>query len=292
MDSSIRASASAERVRVRGVALNPRLVFGAAVLAALLAMALFAPALAPHDPLEQSLFDQRMPPAWMDGGETRHLLGTDNLGRDILSRLIHGARPAVTVMALGATLSALVGVALGLLAGFFGGWIDAAISRTVDTFMSFPPMLLAIVLAAVMGPGLTTVVIAVVLIGWTRFCRVIRGEVIALRDLDFVTSARTAGATPMRIVVHEVLPNLAPLATVLLSLEMGRAIVVEAVLSFIGFSSSDVATWGGVIADGRNYVNQAWWVMTWPTLVIIVCVLALNALGDGLRQATDPVLRR
>ena len=149
-----------------------------------------------------------------------------------------------------------------------------------------------IVLAAVMGPGLNTVVIAVVLIGWTRFCRVVRGEVLALREQEFVTSARTIGVSHLRILFHEILPNLLPLVIVLLGLEMGRAIVVEAIMSFIGFSSSDLATWGGIIADARSYINQAWWAMTYPIVAIIIAVLGLNALGDGLRQATDPVLQR
>lgn len=271
---------------------NPRFVFGAVVLLGLVLVAAFAPWLAPHNPMEQSLLNQLLPPRWAKGGDPAYLLGTDTLGRDLLSRLIYGARPALLVMLLGATLSGAVGILLGLVAGYFGGWLDAAISRVVETFMSFPPMLLAIVLAAAMGPGLSTVVIAIVLIGWTRFCRVVRGEVLVLRELEFVTSAKTLGARHLRILFREILPNLAPLVIVLMGLEMGRAIVVEAVMSFIGFSSSDLATWGGIIADGRSYINQAWWAMTYPIAVILVAVLGLNALGDGLRQATDPVLQR
>lgn len=262
------------------------------VLLALILVAVFAPWLAPHDPMEQSLLNQLLPPRWVKGGDAAYLLGTDTLGRDLLSRLIHGARPALVVMLFGATLSGAVGVLLGLVAGYFGGWLDAAVSRTVETFMSFPPMLLAIVLAAVMGPGLDTVIIAVVLIGWTRFCRVVRGEVLLLRELEFVTAARTLGVARLRILFREILPNLVPLIIVLMGLEMGRAIVVEAVLSFIGFSSSGIATWGGIIADGRSYIHQAWWAMAYPIAVILVAVLGLNALGDGLRQSTDPVLQR
>jgi ABC-type dipeptide/oligopeptide/nickel transport system permease subunit len=271
---------------------NPRFLFGAAVLLALVLVAMFAPWLAPHDPMEQSLLNQLLPPRWTKGGDAAYLLGTDTLGRDLLSRLIHGARPALVVMLLGATLSGLVGVALGLAAGYFGGWLDAAVSRVVETFMSFPPMLLAIVLVAVMGPGLDAVITAIVVIGWTRFCRVVRGEVLVLRELEFVASARTLGVSHARILLREILPNLAPLIVVLMGLEMGRALVVEAVLSFIGFSSSGIATWGGIIADGRSYINQAWWAMAYPIGVILVAVLGLNALGDGLRQATDPVLQR
>jgi ABC-type dipeptide/oligopeptide/nickel transport system permease subunit len=271
---------------------NPRFVLGALVVLALVVVAALAPLLAPHDPMEQSLLNQLLPPSWAKGGDPAYLLGTDTLGRDLLSRMIYGTRPALMVMLLGATLSGLAGVVLGMLAGFYGGWLDTAVSRTVDTFMSFPPMLLAIVLAAAMGPGLGTVVISVVLIGWTRFCRVVRGEILALREQEFVTSARTIGVSGRRILFHELLPNILPLVVVLLGLEMGRAIVVEAIMSFIGFSSSGIATWGGIIADARSYINQAWWAMTYPIAAIIVAVLGLNALGDGLRQATDPVLQR
>jgi ABC-type dipeptide/oligopeptide/nickel transport system permease subunit len=271
---------------------NARLWLGALILLALVAAGLLAPWLAPHDPMEQSLLNQLLPPAWMDGGDKSYLLGTDNLGRDLLSRLVYGARPALFVMLVGATASALVGVSLGILAGFFGGWVDALVSRVLETFMSFPPMLLAIVLVAVIGPGLFAVVAAITVIGWTRFCRVVRGEAIALREQDFLLSARAIGMTPMRMVLHEVVPNLLPVVLVLFGLEMGRAIVVEAVLSFIGFSSSSVATWGGIIADGRAYINQSWGVLAAPIVVIVVLVLGLNALCDGARDALDPVLQR
>jgi len=271
---------------------NPRLVFGAFVALLLLVCTLFAPLLAPHDPMDQDLLNQLRPPVVMTGNDPAFALGTDELGRDLFSRLIYGAQPAVLVMVVGATLSGIVGVGLGLLAGYFGGWIDTGVSRVVEIFMSFPPMLIAIVLAAVIGPGLDTVIIAVVVIGWTRVCRVIRGEVLAMRELDFVTSARAAGVSHLRIIFHELVPNLAPLLAVLFGLEMGRAVVTEAVLAFIGFSSSDIATWGAMIAGGRSYLYQAWWITALPVAVIALSVLGLNALGDGLRQATDPLLRR
>lgn len=271
---------------------NPRLWIGGALLLALVVAAAFAPWLAPHDPMDQSLLKQLLPPAWAQGGERTYLLGTDSLGRDLLSRLVYGARPALLVMLAGAVVSACVGTALGIAAGFFRGWVDALISRVLEIFMSFPPMLLAIVLAAAIGPGLTTVVTAVVVIGWTRFCRIVRGEVLALREQDFVTSARAIGMKPGRIIFREILPNLVPVLLVLVGLEMGRAIVVEAVLSFIGFSSSNISTWGGIIADGRAYINQAWWVLATPVFVIAAMVLGLNAFSDGTRQAIDPVLQR
>ena len=269
-----------------------RIVFGLAVLALLVLCAAFAPWLAPHDPMAQSLINQLLPPAWAQGGERDFLLGTDTLGRDLLSRLIYGTRPALVVMLLGATCSGLVGVGLGMAAGYFGGRLDTLISRTVETFMSFPPMLLAIVLVAAIGPGLPAVVLSVIAVGWTRFCRVVRGEVLALREQEFVASARTAGMPHLRLLWREIAPNVAPIVAVLMGLEMGRAIVVEAILSFIGFSSSGLATWGGIIADARAYLHQAWWAMLYPIVTIVVAVLALNALGDGLRERFDPVLGR
>ena len=274
------------------IAWNARLVFGAAVLALLVLCAVFAPVLAPLDPLDQDLLAQYIPPAWSEKAEPGYLLGTDSLGRDVLSRLIHGARPAVIVAVLGALFSALIGISLGLVAGFYGGWLDALISRTVEIFLSFPPVLLAIVLVAVIGSGLHSVVIAIVVIDWTRFCRVVRAEVLVLREQDFVLSAVSIGRSRARILIDEILPNVAPLILVLFALEMGIAIIVEAILSFVGFSSSNIATWGGMIAEGREYLRQAWWVMTLPIGCIILSVLGLNMLGDGMRQSLDPVMSK
>jgi ABC-type dipeptide/oligopeptide/nickel transport system permease subunit len=271
---------------------SARLVVGGAALAFLILLAITAPWISPHDPLEQDFLLQYVPPYWLAGGNPAFPLGTDNLGRDILSRFIWGARPAMEVMVLGASFSCIFGVSAGLLAGYLGGRTDSIVSRTIDVFMSFPPILLAIVLVALVGPGLGTVIMAVVLIGWTRFARVIRGEVLVLREQDYVTAARLLGYSPGRIVFRELLPNVLPIILALLSLEMGHAIVVEAVLAFIGFSSSEVATWGGIIADGRNYLNQAWWIMAFPMLAILTAVMALSFVADGLRSATDPVVRR
>ena len=271
---------------------NPRLVFGLAVIATLVFSALFAPALAPRDPLDQELMAQYLPPFWSASADAGYLLGTDSLGRDVLSRLIHGARPAVIVAAFGAFFAAAIGICLGLFSGFYGGWVDALISRTVEIFMSFPPVLLAIILVAVIGSGLHAVVIAIVVIDWTRFCRVVRAEILVLREQDFIASAVAAGKSRRRILLGEILPNVAPLMLVLFALEMGIAIVVEAILSFVGFSSSNIATWGGMIAEGREYLHQAWWVMALPIACLIVSVFGLNCLGDGLRQTFDPVMRK
>lgn len=271
---------------------NRRLLFGSVVLGAMLVLAVAARWFAPHDPLEQDLLNTLTFPG-IAGGDHSFPLGADSLGRDILSRLIYGTRVALTVAFVAALLAGLLGSALGLLAGYLGGWVDTAISRLVDIWMSFPPVLLSIVLAAVLGAGLGTVVIAIVVIDWTRFCRVVRAEVLVQKSRDYVASAVTIGLTPGRILLSEVLPNVVPLLLTLLTLEMGIAIVVEAILSFVGLSvSSGQATWGGMIAEGRQYVNQAWWLMALPTGCVIVAVLAMNALGDGLREILDPVKQR
>ena len=271
---------------------NPRIVFGLVVFAALLLVAVFAPWLAPHDPTEQDLLNTLAAPVWK-GGQRAFLFGTDSLGRDILSRVIYGARVALIVAVVAATLAGLLGTALGLAAGYLGGRIDNAISRLVDIWMSFPAVLLSIVLAAVLGAGLHTVIIAIVVIDWTRFCRVVRAEVLVQREQDYIASAITIGLTPGKILFGEVLPNIAPLLLTLFTLELGIAIVVEAILSFVGLSAaSGIATWGGMIAEGRQYVNQAWWLMALPMVCVIVAVLGMNALGDGLREVLDPVERR
>jgi peptide/nickel transport system permease protein len=271
---------------------NGRVAFGLAVVAAMLVAALAAPWLAPHDPLEQDLLNAFQSPVWR-GGDAAHALGTDSLGRDILSRLVYGARPALIVAFVAALCAGLLGTALGLAAGYFGGRTDATISRLVDVWMSFPSVLLCIVLAAVLGAGLHTVVIAIIIIDWTRFCRVVRAETQVQKSRDYVASAVTIGLKPARIVATEILPNVAPLLLTLFTLEMGIAVVVEAILSFVGLSvSSGVPTWGGMIQEGRLYVNQAWWLMALPMACIIVAVLGLNGLGDGLRDVLDPVKSR
>lgn len=273
---------------------NRRVLIGGGFLALLVLAALFAPLIAPHDPLDQDLMLQYTQPFWNAGKyEPGYYLGTDNLGRDILSRLIHGARIALVVAVAAALGAGLLGTALGMLAGFYGGWVDALISRMVDIWMAFPAVLLAIVLVAVMGTGLHSVIIAIVVIDWTRFCRVIRAETMAQRREDYVASAVTIGLSRFRILAREVLPNVAPLLLVLFTLEMGIAVIVEAILSFVGLSlSSDVPTWGGLIAEGRKYVNQAPFLLVFPIGLVICTVLALNALGDGLKTVLDPVLRR
>ncbi|WP_417513247.1 ABC transporter permease [Minwuia sp.] len=269
------------------------LILSGGFILLLVGLALFAPLIAPVDPLEQDLLLERLPPFWAADAEPGYWLGTDSLGRDVLSRLIHATQTALIVALLAASFACLIGTALGLLAGFFGGWVDMLISRLVDIWMSFPPVLLSILLVAVLGTGLHSVVIAIAVIDWTRFCRVIRTETQAQTSEDYVDAAQTIGLTRFAILWREVLPNVAPTVIVLLSLEMGIAVIVEAILSFVGLSvSSDTPTWGGMIAEGRQVIHYAWWVLVFPLAALCLTVLAFNRFGDALRLRIDPVMRR
>ena len=269
-----------------------RLWLSAAWLILLVIVALFAPYLAPKDPLEQDLFAGRLPPFWMQGADAAFLLGTDSLGRDVLSRIIFGTRIALTVAVISASLTCLVGAALGLLAGFYRGWIDVIVSRFIDIWMAFPPVLFSILLIAVIGPGLFSIIAAIVVIDWTRFARVIRAEAMTQGAMDYVASARVAGRGRFGILLREILPNVLPIIVVLLTLEMGIAVIVEAILSFVNLSiSTDDPTWGGMISEGRTSIHQAWWVLVFPLITLFFTVLSFSQLGEGLKNRFDPVLR-
>lgn len=272
--------------------LGLRLWLSGGWLAMLLIAALLAPWLAPHNPLEQDLFTSRLPPFWMAGAEPGYWLGTDSLGRDVLSRIMHGARVALIVAFIAGTATALVGAALGLIAGFYRGWPDLIISRLVDIWMAFPPVLFAILLIAVMGTGLTSVVVAIIVIDWTRFARVVRAEAMSQGAMDYVASAQVAGQRRIGTMLSEILPNVLPTIVVLLTLEMGIAVIVEAILSFVNLSiSTDMPTWGGMIAEGRLSIHQAWWVLVFPLVTLFLTVLSFSQLGEGLKDRFDPVLR-
>jgi peptide/nickel transport system permease protein len=271
---------------------NARLwLAGGWLLLALLA-AVFAPFVAPHDPLAQDLLFERLPPFWVAGAEPGYLLGTDSLGRDLLSRLIHAGRVAFIVAFVAASAACIVGSALGLVAGYYRGWADRIVSRIVDIWMAFPPVLFAILLVAVLGTGLTSVIVAIAVIDWTRFCRVVRAEAMSQARMDYVESARIAGFGRWGIMLREVLPNVLPSIVALLSLEMGIAVIVEAILSFVNLSiSTDDPTWGGIIAEGRLSIHQAWWVLVFPLVTLFLTVLSFSQFGEGLKARFDPVLR-
>ncbi len=269
-----------------------RLWLSAGWLTLLFIAALFAPWIAPKDPLAQDLFLGRLPPFWMAGSEPGYWLGTDSLGRDVLSRIIHGARVALTVALVAGVITCLIGATLGLLAGFLRGWVDMVISRLIDIWMAFPPVLFSILLIAVLGPGLISIIIAIVVIDWTRFARVVRAEAMAQGAMDYVASARVAGRGRIGIMLREILPNVLPTICVLLTLEMGIAVIVEAILSFVNLSiSTDDPTWGGMISEGRTAIHQAWWVLVFPLITLFLTVLSFSQLGEGLKDRFDPVLR-
>ena len=269
-----------------------RLWLSAGWLTLLLLAALLAPWISPKDPLAQDLFLGRLPPFWMAGTEPGYWLGTDSLGRDVLSRILHGARVAMTVALVAGTITCVIGAVLGLLAGFLRGWVDIVISRLIDIWMAFPPVLFSILLIAVIGPGLGSIIIAIVVIDWTRFARVVRAEAMGQGAMDYVASARVAGRGRMGTMLVEILPNVLPTIVVLLTLEMGIAVIVEAILSFVNLSiSTDDPTWGGMIAEGRTSVHQAWWVLVFPLITLFLTVLSFSQLGEGLKDRFDPVLR-
>lgn len=271
---------------------GPRLWLSALWLGLVVIAALCAPWIAPKDPLTQDLFLGRLPPFWVEGAEPGYWLGTDSLGRDVLSRIIWGARIALTVAFVAGTATCLIGAALGLMAGFLRGWVDMVISRLIDIWMAFPPVLFSILLIAVTGPGLWSIVLAIVLIDWTRFARVIRAEAMAQGAMDYVASAQVAGRGRLSTMLTEILPNVLPTIVVLLTLEMGIAVIVEAILSFVNLSiSTDDATWGSMISEGRASIHQAWWVLAFPLVALFLTVLAFSQLGEGLKGRYDPVLR-
>jgi peptide/nickel transport system permease protein len=265
---------------------NRAALAGLGIVAVLVFAAIFAPFLAPDNPYIVSLDARLLPP----GGE--HVLGTDELGRDILSRLIYGARVALWVGIVTVFLSGTIGITGGLVAGYLGGYWDAVIMRLVDVFLAFPVIILTIAIVAVRGPGLTNVLIALALVYWTSYARVARGTVLLLREEEYTWAARTLGASPVRIMLRHLLPNaLAPMI-VLASLGMGNAILAEAALSFLGLGiQPPEASWGSMLNFGMQFLRDASFLSTFPGLAIFVTVLGFNLLGDGLRDALDPRMR-
>lgn len=253
----------------------------------------FAPLLAPHDPSAFELRRSMMPPAWDPKGSSEFLLGTDKLGRDILSRIIWGARISLTIGFLGVGFAGAVGTTLGLVAGYFGGKTDAIIMRIVDIKQSIPAFLLALVLAAVIGPSLQTIIMVVMLAYWTGYARLIRGETLSVKQRDYVALARVAGCSPPRILFKHILPNIINTAVVLATLQLGSVIIFEASLSFLGLGVQPPASaWGSMLADGRSYLTSAWWLSVFPGLAIMFTVLGCNLTGDWLRDFLDPKRRQ
>jgi peptide/nickel transport system permease protein len=265
-----------------------RVLTGLAIVIVIGFGAIFAPMLAPPDPNDQSLISALLPPAWAQGGNPNYLLGTDSLGRDVLSRLIYGARVAMLVAVFASLGAMLIGAVLAYVAGYFGGRVDALIGRAVDVWMSFPPVVLSLILMVGIGTGVRNVILAIVLVDWTRFCRVLRSEVLVVSRKDYVAAARLLGFSHWRTITREVVPASLPLLITLVSLEMGIAVTIEAILSFVGLSvSAETPAWGQMIADARQYIYDAPLNLVFPILAIFLAVCGFNLLGDGLRRVLD-----
>ena len=272
---------------------NRGALIGLIVFALLVFVAIFAPFVAPHDPDDQFRDFLLVPPAWQDGGNWQFILGTDPLGRDMLSRLIFGSRFSLLIGLIVVTGALSSGVILGLVAGYFRGWVDVVIMRVMDVILAFPSLLLALVLVAILGPGLVNAMIAIAIVLQPHFARLTRASVMSEKTREYVVSARLAGAGPIRIMLMTILPNcLAPLI-VQATLSFSNAILEAAALGFLGMGAQPpTPEWGTMLAEAREFILRAWWTVTFPGLAILLTVLAINLVGDGLRDALDPRLKR
>lgn len=263
------------------------------VLAAVVATAMLAPLLAPADPLRNDLLERLTPPMWSAGGSAVHPLGTDTLGRDVLSRLLYGARISLLVGLATVLVSGVVGVALGVIGGFYGGWLDDVCMRAGDIQLAFPVLLLGVALLSVLGPGLGNLILVLALSGWITYARIVRGETLSLKHREFVEAARALGALDRRLIWRHVLPNVwAPIAVVA-TFSVARTIIAEASLSFLGLGvPAPAPSWGSMLDEGRNYITTGWWLALFPGTAILVVVLVINLVGDWLRDALDPRVER
>lgn len=265
---------------------NPLAVVGTVMVALLVAVAISANVVAPYDPLSQNL-DARL--SRPDG---RHWFGTDQFGRDILSRVVYGTRIALQIIVIVSALSGSLGTTIGLVAGYFPGWVDEVLMRLTDMFLAFPSLVLAMAFAAALGPSLPNMIVAISLVTWTPYARLARAEVLRLKEQEFVQAARAAGASDARIIVRHILPQTLPIILVQLTLRMGTIILTAASLGFLGLGAQPpTPEWGAMVSDGRNYLVDQWWVSTLPGLAVAVTVLGFNLLGDGVRDLMDPRLR-
>jgi len=276
---------------VRELSGSAKGICGVTVVAAVVLMAILAPILAPYNPATQDISKRLMAPTWLSG-DAEYPLGTDALGRDILSRVIYGARISLLVGLSAVVVSGVVGVLLGLVAGFYRGTRDALIMRVVDTQLAIPFLVLAVAVVAVLGPDLRNIIVVLGVTGWVSYGRIVRGEVLSVREKEYIDAARLIGCRDLRLIVRHVLPNVSASIIVVASLQVAQMIIAEASLSFLGLGvRPPTPTWGGMVADGRNYLADAWWVSAFPGLAIMVTVLGINLLSDWLRDYLDPTLR-
>ncbi len=270
---------------------SPVAFTGFIVLAILIVIAFAAPLIAPHDPGAIDIRTRLTPPVWNDGGSATHLLGTDNVGRDVLSRIIFGARISLFVGVATVVIGGLVGTLLGLLAGYYRGWIETIIMRLVDIQLAFPSILLAVAIMALVGPSLMNVILVLSIATWAPFCRVARGQTLQVCNEEYITAAHALGLKDLPILIRHVIPNMINPIIVVASFALATNIINEASLSFLGVGvPPSTPTWGGMLGEGRNYLRIAWWVSTIPGLVLMMCVYSVNMLGDWLRDLYDPRL--
>ncbi len=267
-------------------------VVGGVLLALLLATTLFFPLVYPVDPLEQDLLARFQPPAWQEGGSLAHPLGTDNLGRDVLARILHGSRISLAVGFASVLVAECLGILLGLWAGYYGGWVDSLIMRVADVFLAYPFMLLTISVIAVLGNSILNLILVLGISDWVTYGRTVRGSVLSLKEKEFVKAARSSGTRDLTIMRRHIFPNVLSPLLVLGTVRVANIIIWESGLSFLGMGVPPPwPTWGRMLAEGRVYITDAWWLVTLPGVAIMVTILAINLLGDGLRDALDPRLR-
>jgi peptide/nickel transport system permease protein len=289
----VRASQDREWFALLGRLVRRRTaLFGMLVVAAVVLTAVFAPVVSPFDPLAQDISQRLREPGWQDPQGRVHPLGTDHLGRDILARIIYGSRIALLVGLAAVAISGLLGMAIGLIAGYFGGRVDDFFMRLADVQLAFPFILLAIAVIGVLGPSLTNIIVVIGVSSWVVYARVVRSEVLSIREREFVQAAIALGSRDGRVLARHVLPNTFTPWLVVATLDMARVIVIESALSFLGLGvQPPTPTWGGMLADGRVYLSTAWWLATFPGLAILITVLGINLFGDGLRDTLDPRLK-
>ncbi|MCF8160539.1 MAG: ABC transporter permease [Polaromonas sp.] len=288
---SASAAESPLRLSWRRFTQNRFAMAASAVVLLFLLMAIFAPWIAPQDPNDSDLLRRLQAPVWMEGGEWAYPLGCDALGRDLLSRIIFGSRVSIFIGAAVIFIATAVGVVAGLLSGYLRGWVDTVISRVVDILLAFPYLLFAIGLMAMMGPGLQNIILALAYKEWVIPCRLVRGETMALREVEYVEAARAVGGSSLYIMAREILPNILSSVIVVSTLRMAHVIILEASLSFLGIGvQPPTASWGSLVADGRSFIWDAWWVSTFSGVAILLLVLAINVASQGLRDAFDPRL--
>lgn len=271
---------------------SKKILFGTIIVTGLILISILAPIIAPFDPNQQNRKAHYNPPFWFPEGSTEHILGTDSLGRDVFSRLIYSSQAAVYVAVVGTIFTALIGSVVGVLAGYYRGRVDEVNMRIVDAWMSFPAVLLSIALISILGVGLQNVALAVIVVDWSRFARVIRSETLNIREEDYIQAARSLGFSDFKIIRKEILPNLVPILTVVVTIEMSIAITVEVLLSYVGLGvKAFTPSWGSMIAEGMGYVQTNWWVATFPMMTLILVILSINILGEGAREKLDPKIQ-